>query len=218
MCRLRVSICEITSVPNTIHACVCLWGVAAFLCCWLFLCMCACAFIVGQAPWKQQQRSSAFKWIKSPAQSPGPAGIGQNGCSLDEDLRLIIYGAAFVFAATIAYMGNTVQYMRICVLVHTSGETGISYSCVHIVVVAFSPSVLNLLLKISPAEHELLPSLLCCRSGKIPQFWKYTCRLFMFSLLPCSLSYLRFNMRAAVMVSSGSSVSVPCFLQCVSTN
>lgn len=132
--------------------------------------MCACVFIVGQAPWKQQQRSSAFKWIKSPAQSPGPAGIGQNGCSLDEDLRLIIYGAAFVFAATIAYMGNTVQYMRICVLVHTSGETGISYSSVHIVVVVFSPSVLNLLLKISPAEHELLPSLLCCRSGKIPQF------------------------------------------------
>lgn len=104
---------------------------------------------MGQAPWKQQQRSSAFKWIKSPAQSPGPAGIGQNGCSLDEDLRLIIYGAAFVFAATIAYMGNTVQYMRICVLVHTSGETGISYSSVHIVVVVFSPSVLNLLLKIS---------------------------------------------------------------------
>lgn len=62
---------------------------------------------MGQAPWKQQQRSSAFKWIKTPAQSPGPAGIGQTGCSLDEDLRLIIHHAAFVFAATVAYMGDT---------------------------------------------------------------------------------------------------------------
>lgn len=58
-----------------------------------------CTFSTGQAPWKQQQRSSAFKWIKSPAQSPGPAGIGQTGCSLDEDLRLIISHVAFVFAA-----------------------------------------------------------------------------------------------------------------------
>lgn len=60
------------------------------------------ACITGQAPWKQQQRSSAFKWIKTPAQSPEPAGTGQAGCSLDEDLRLIISHAAFVFAATVA--------------------------------------------------------------------------------------------------------------------
>lgn len=66
--------------------------------------MCAC--MVGQAPWKQQQRSSAFKWIKTPAQSPGPAAIGQAGCSLDEDLRLIISRAAFVFAATVACTGK----------------------------------------------------------------------------------------------------------------
>lgn len=76
---------------------------------------CVCARM-GQAPWKQQQRSSAFKWIKTPAQSPGPAGIGQTGCSLDEDLRLIISHAAFVFAATVACMGDTVQYMEICML------------------------------------------------------------------------------------------------------
>lgn len=67
---------------------------------------------VGQAPWKQQQRSSAFKWIKTPAQSPGPAGIGQTGCSLDEDLRLIISHAAFVFAATAAFAGNSGLYME----------------------------------------------------------------------------------------------------------
>lgn len=77
---------------------------------------CVCTCNVGQAPWKQQQRSSAFKWIKTPAQSPGPAGIGQTGCSLDEDLRLIISHAAFVFAATVAYMGNTVQCMDISIL------------------------------------------------------------------------------------------------------
>lgn len=77
-------------------------------------CVCVCACNMGQAPWKQQQRSSAFKWIKTPAQSPGPAGIGQTGCSLDEDLRLIIFHAAFVFAATVAYMGNTVQYIEVC--------------------------------------------------------------------------------------------------------
>ena len=69
--------------------------------------MCKCVCDVGQAPWKQQQRSSAFKWIKTPAQSPGPAGIGQTGCSLDEDLRLIISHAAFVFAATVAYIWAT---------------------------------------------------------------------------------------------------------------
>lgn len=69
--------------------------------------MCKCVRDVGQAPWKQQQRSSAFKWIKTPAQSPGPAGIGQTGCSLDEDLRLIISHAAFVFAATVAYIWAT---------------------------------------------------------------------------------------------------------------
>lgn len=60
---------------------------------------CACVHIQhrGQAPWKQQQRSSAFKWIKTPTQSPEPAGIGQTGCSLDQDLRLIISHAVFVF-------------------------------------------------------------------------------------------------------------------------
>lgn len=71
---------------------------------WNCACMGVCTCNVGQAPWKQQQRSSAFKWIKTPAQSPGPAGIGQTGCSLDEDLRLIISHAAFVFAATVAYI------------------------------------------------------------------------------------------------------------------
>lgn len=68
--------------------------------------------MVGQAPWKQQQRSSAFKWIKTPAQSPGPAAIGQAGCSLDEDLRLIISRAAFVFAATVACTGTCGQGER----------------------------------------------------------------------------------------------------------
>lgn len=67
---------------------------------------------MGQAPWKRQQRSSAFKWIKTPAQSPGPACIGQTGCSLDEDLRLIISHAAFVFAATVAYWGTTKHYIQ----------------------------------------------------------------------------------------------------------
>lgn len=70
------------------------------------------ACFTGQAPWKQQQRSSAFKWIKTPAQSPEPAGIGQTGCSLDEDLRLIISHAAFVFAATVALMGRTGPWRR----------------------------------------------------------------------------------------------------------
>lgn len=69
-------------------------------------CAQVCACVLGQAPWKQQQRSSAFKWIKTPAQSPGPAAIGQPGCSLDEDLRLIISRAAFVFAATVATTGT----------------------------------------------------------------------------------------------------------------
>lgn len=81
-----------------------------------------CVCNMGQAPWKQQQRSSAFKWIKTLAQSPGPAGIGQTGCSLDEDLRLIISHAAFVFAATVAYMGNTVQYVEVFVLSMFAGR------------------------------------------------------------------------------------------------
>lgn len=83
-----------------------------------FLRACVRACNTGQALWKRQQRSSAFKWIKTPAQSPGPAGIGQTGCSLDEDLRLIISHAAFVFAATVAYLGNTVRYTEACVYEH----------------------------------------------------------------------------------------------------
>ena len=79
-------------------------NVCAQACACVRACVRAC--ITGQAPWKQQQRSSAFKWIKTPAQSPEPAGIGQTGCSLDEDLRLIISHAAFVFAATVASMGR----------------------------------------------------------------------------------------------------------------
>lgn len=71
---------------------------------------------MGEAPWKQQQRSSAFKWIKTLGQSPGPAGIGQTGCSLDEDLRLIISHAAFVFAATVACIGRTAARARIRIL------------------------------------------------------------------------------------------------------
>lgn len=74
--------------------------------------VCVRACITGQAPWKQQQRSSAFKWIKTPAQSPEPAGIGQTGCSLDEDLRLIISHAAFVFAATVASVVRSGPYWR----------------------------------------------------------------------------------------------------------
>lgn len=83
-----------------------------------FLRACVRACNTGQALWKRQQRSSAFKWIKTPAQSPGPAGIGQTGCSLDEDLRLIISHAAFVFAATVAYLGNTVHYTEACAYEH----------------------------------------------------------------------------------------------------
>lgn len=78
----------------------------------VFVHVCVCTTL-GQAPWKLQQRSSAFKWIKTQAQSPGPAGIGQTGCSLDEDLRLIISHAAFVFAATVACTGNTAQNMDV---------------------------------------------------------------------------------------------------------
>lgn len=120
-----------------VHICVCQR---------ISVCVCACN--VGQAPWKQQQRSSAFKWIKTPAQSPGPAGIGQTGCSLDEDLRLIISHAAFVFAATVAYMDNTVQYMGICMLHILAGRQLASQpenQC------CILPSVLNLLLSFSPA-------------------------------------------------------------------
>lgn len=94
-----------TSQP--LHTCVCI-GV----------CLCAC--MTGQAPWKQQQRSSAFKWIKTPAQSPEPAGIGQTGCSLDEDLRLIISHAAFVFAATVASKFRSGPYRRSC----SGGQAG----------------------------------------------------------------------------------------------
>ena len=90
--------------------------------------VCVCACNMGQAPCKQQQRSSAFKWIKTPAQSPGPAGIGQTGCSLDGDLRLIISHAAFVFAATVVYTGNTVQHTQLRTLYLLSGEAGISQS------------------------------------------------------------------------------------------
>lgn len=79
-------------------------------------CFCACVHIQhpGQAPWKRQQRSSAFKWIKTPTQSPEPAGIGQTGCSLDQDLRLIISHAVCFFAATVAYLGNGSQNVGIC--------------------------------------------------------------------------------------------------------
>lgn len=77
---------------------------------------------MGQALWKRQQRSSAFKWIKTPAQSPGPACIGQTGCSLDEDLRLIISHAAFVFAATVAYRGTIAQYTQDCAYVTGHGH------------------------------------------------------------------------------------------------
>lgn len=88
----------------------------------LFLCpspsllwrACVRACNMGQALWKRQQRSSAFKWIKTLAQSPGPACIGQTGCSLDEDLRLIISHAAFVFAATVVYWGTTKHYIQDC--------------------------------------------------------------------------------------------------------
>lgn len=100
---MRLNLCIVPHTSDCFCACV-----------FMYKCVCVCVCDVGQAPWKQQQRSSAFKWIKTPAQSLGPAGIGQTGCSLDEDLRLIISHAAFVFAATVAYMGNTVQYVKRC--------------------------------------------------------------------------------------------------------
>lgn len=128
--------------------------------CVIVFCACVCACNAGQAPWKQQQRSSAFKWIKTPAQSPGPAGIGQTGCSLDEDLRLIISHAAFVFAATVAYIGNTVLYMDILRERQVLASQSANCLC------SFLPSVLNLLPSSSTFEHYQL-----CRSGKIPPLW-----------------------------------------------
>lgn len=160
------------------------WICAACVYWRLFLCMCVCVCVctrnMGQAPWKQQQRSSAFKWIKTPAQSPGPAGIGQTGCSLDEDLRLIISHAAFVFAATVAYMCNTVQYMEICILyifvvrqvkaIQTANHCG----CIFLHLSWFLCLVSAQLY----FEHQLLPTLPCCCSGKIPQLWMYTCSVY----------------------------------------
>lgn len=100
------------------------WNLCTELCTcivfFFFLFVRVCTFSTGQAPWKQQQRSSAFKWIKTPAQSPGPAGIGQTGCSLDEDLRLIISHVAFVFAALLlqiwVILYSTQRYSVPCML------------------------------------------------------------------------------------------------------
>ena len=181
------------------------------------VCLRVCTCNMGQAPWKQQQRSSAFKWIKTPAQSPGPAGIGQAGCSLDEDLRLIISHAAFVFSATVAYIGRVYGNLY---MLQQRGRYWPLAPHIAVVVVFFFTSVSNLLPRISPCSTLNVSCSQLCRAAAVERFLGSECipAVFMFSLPSCSLSYLRCNMGAAVMVSPGPGVTLPYSSQCVSAN
>lgn len=143
-----------------VHVCVCVYKRA-----------CSHMHTLGQAPWKQQQRSSAFKWIKTPSTIPrasrhwtGP------GCSLDEDLRLIISHAAFVFLLLLLHIRAILRNIWKCLRI-LAGETGISQSTLFV----FLPSVLNLLLSFSPAPLLNISCYQLCRAAAVERFLSSEC-------------------------------------------
>lgn len=180
---------------------------------------------MGQALWKRQQRSSAFKWIKTRAQSPGPACIGQTGCSLDEDLRLIISHAAFVFAATVAYRGTAEQFMLGCT--YFVGRERLASELpklrsfllfVFLIRIFFY----NICAQFLFAEFQPEVTLAVTNYALVERFLSSECIPTECLCLVCRHaipSYLRYKVWAPVMVLPSTwCVSPPCFLRCVSTN